>query len=178
MIGILRRFLDSQSLGDICHSPMAPRNENVPFAVVPLDMLCYTLGMVALAGGINRKAEVFSERVDGIEGASVVAVCEDRVRHVWIKRQREIKTYSSLRGARGYIRYRMESPLRIPCADTLLACSHPCSAHGCLDLGASRHVGGGRLLGGCGDGGLVWLKKRRREREPEKRIGRGWERTT
>lgn len=85
MIGILRRFLDSQSLCDICHPPVAPRNENVPFAVIPLDLLPYALGMVALAGGVDRKAEVFSERVDSIVRASVVAVCEDRVRHVWIK---------------------------------------------------------------------------------------------
>lgn len=30
--------------------------------------------MVPLAGGIDRETEVFGERVDGIEGASVVAV--------------------------------------------------------------------------------------------------------
>jgi len=79
MVGILRRFLDSQSLCDLCHSPMAPRNENVPFIVIPLDMLCYAFGMVPLAGGIDRETEVLSERVDGVIGASVVAICKDSV---------------------------------------------------------------------------------------------------
>lgn len=74
MIGILRRFLDSQSLCDIRHPPVAPRNENVPFAVIPLDLLSYALGMVALAGGVDRKAKVFSERVDSVVRASMVAV--------------------------------------------------------------------------------------------------------
>lgn len=44
--------------------------------------------MVPLAGGIDRETEVFSERVDGIEGASVVAVCENSVSQTWINEEK------------------------------------------------------------------------------------------
>lgn len=67
-------MLQSQFRGNPLHFTMTPGDQDIPRAFISLDMLCETLGVVALAGGIDGQTEVARKGMDGVKGAAVGAV--------------------------------------------------------------------------------------------------------
>lgn len=67
-------MLQSQFRGNILHFTMTPGDQDIPRAFILLDTLCEAVDVGALAGGIDRQAEVARKRMDGVKGAEVGAV--------------------------------------------------------------------------------------------------------
>lgn len=67
-------MLQSQFRGDLLHFTMTPGDQDISHASISLDMLGETVGVVALAGGIDGQTEVARKGMDGVKGAAVGAV--------------------------------------------------------------------------------------------------------
>jgi hypothetical protein len=54
---------------------MLPANENIPIAIVVVNSIFHTLGVIAVTRDIDFKTEVVCEREDGLVGADAFPVC-------------------------------------------------------------------------------------------------------
>ena len=76
IIRISRRIAITQFRNDIRQRTMLPANQDIAGTSIPINDGLHAGRIVAIAGYIHRKAQIFGQWFDGVVGALALAVCK------------------------------------------------------------------------------------------------------